>query len=128
MEDEKPIIIKNEKGNIIEMKFYVNDTLHRIDKPAIILYNPDSVLPKVIETRYYFNNKLHRDNGPAIMKFDPNSTYEMPRVTEIQYYRNGLLHQEYGPAIIKYDKSQNAKEVSNYKNGIHQQTDFFQHF
>jgi len=46
----------------IEVLYYINGEVHRINKPAIIYYNCDGL---IIEEWYYIKGKCHNSVGPA---------------------------------------------------------------
>ena len=48
--------------NIHVKAWWVNDTLHRVDGPAMIMYFKDG---RIYEELWYKNGNLHRVDGPA---------------------------------------------------------------
>ena len=55
-------IHKYPNGNINTERYSLNGKLHRLDKPAYILYHQDG---RVMFNDYYINGNLHRVDGPA---------------------------------------------------------------
>lgn len=68
--------------------WYVNDQLHRLDGPAVMLQSG--------EVRWYTNDQCHRTNGPAV--FYPDGTQA--------WYFNGTRHRTDGPAVLYPDGTQ----------------------
>lgn len=54
----------------INTKEIKKTSLHRINKPAIIIYRNN----KISEVQYWRFGKLHRTQGPAIIVYDKNET------------------------------------------------------
>jgi len=64
------------------IKWYINDKVHKEDGPAVIWENG--------KKEWYQNGKRHRIDGPAII-YDSGRT---------EWYQNDKLHRDDGPAYI----------------------------
>ena len=76
-----------QNGNIEQERYYENDKLHRLDKPAAIFYCENE---NIEEEYYYQNGKRHRLDGPVV----------------IHYYENGDIEEEYYINNKKIDEFQ----------------------
>jgi hypothetical protein len=80
-----PNVVRRTVNRRGEERWFLGDTLHREDGPAVI--HPDG-------SRAWFKNGfLHREDGPAFIR--ANGTEE--------WYRHGDLHRADGPAITRPD-------------------------
>lgn len=84
-------------ANAIELRWHVEDKLHRDDGPAIIYRNGTEM--------WYIDGELHRaDDEPAIIKLNGFQAW----------YQNGQRHRKIGPAVVTELGDQHW-----YKYGVH---------
>lgn len=91
-------------GNIRIRWYYINDKLHKVNEPAMIIYFEDG---RESEVAYYLNNMMHNKNGPAYSSFYDNGAQNKIIWCVNGYYFN---HQSpNSPAYITFYKSGQVK-------------------
>jgi hypothetical protein len=115
--DKPAVIIKDSNDNFVSVEAFVNGKRHRLNGPAHIMYH--KYTNKISTQIYYENGKGHRLNGPAVIEFCKDTGNVR---TEI-YYQHGKRYRPFGlPALIKYniDDCPEIKASSEewYQNGV----------
>jgi hypothetical protein len=115
--DRPAVIIKDSNDNFVSVEAFVNGKRHRLNGPAHIMYH--KYTNKISTQIYYENGKGHRLNGPAVIEFCKDTGNVR---TEI-YYQHGKRYRPFGlPALIKYniDDCPEIKASSEewYQNGV----------
>jgi len=86
----KPALLVYKDNCISEIFFYRWDKYHRMNGPAVIIYNYYEYL------EYYQNGELHRIGGPAIITLDKNRI-----INQIWYiYGEELSKEEYYENVL----------------------------
>ena len=101
--------LKIKKDNYLII-YYLNDKLHRENKPAVIsCYNDGSIERKV----FWWNDQLHREDGPAMILYNDENNIKSEK-----YYHNGKLHRKDGPAVVIYYMDGLIKDKEYWFNNI----------
>ncbi len=103
---------RNSNGNIIKIKFKINNKYHNIDSPSKIEFEIGG--SSNVKRFYYKDNEIHREDGPAViysyiprLLLNPNNLVEGEKINIEKYYINGNLHRliEDGPAVVNHRNS-----------------------
>ena len=104
-----PDISYYRSGKIQKESWYLNDSLHRIDAPAVIHYYESS---NIQTERWCINGKTHRIDAPAITHY-----YKSGNIEREYWIINGIRQRIDGPAYIEYSELNLIKEELWYLNG-----------
>lgn len=100
-------------GELAMIEYYINHLLHRLYKPAKILFSHNQVDTEL----YSIEGQTHNEYGPAVVN------YSNGKFHEVSYVKHGKHHNENGPARIIYDDNGNELFTFHFINGIRQPND-----
>lgn len=81
-------------GRIMFVSWYENNRPHRVDGPAVLMFNNNGGLESETWCR---RGQSHRKDGPAHVKYYPDGG-----VSRENWYYNGEQHRLDGPAVTEY--------------------------
>lgn len=98
-------------GKLHTYKWYFKRELHRLDGPAIEVFDKDGVIEL---RRYYCHGIPHRIDGPAFEDFHQNGN-----IRARTWYMHGKLHRLDGPAQESFHENGRCDAALYYLNDDH---------
>jgi hypothetical protein len=89
-------------GNLRSKTYFLEDLLHRLDGPALILYYESGPLQS---EHYFLNGSLHRDEGPATIMYSTEGI----AVGEEYWYNGSQIR--INSFVSRLQKSKDKNEV-----------------
>lgn len=93
-------------GNLTCVRYFKKGKLHRLRKPAVLVYEYEHGKKINVVEEYWLNGYLHRDGDrPAVIRREYSPELNNVLTVKEEYYKHGNLHRVNGPAQIHYDQN-----------------------